>query len=49
MNCQHCNAYASRERLYTLLRGGDPVAHFCCLDCCLHWAADHSAPTQEVR
>lgn len=28
---------------------GDTMpAHFCCLDCVLHWAAAHSVPTEVV-
>lgn len=23
----------------------EDLAHFCCLDCCMHWSAAHSEPT----
>lgn len=31
-----------------LSQGDDIVAHFCCLDCCMIWAAAHSAPTEVI-
>lgn len=33
---------------YILLQRDDVVGHWCCLDCVMHWTAQHSAPTETV-
>ena len=48
MNCDQCGAHACHQRLYTLNRAGRDIAHFDCLDCLTKWAANHSAPTEEI-
>jgi hypothetical protein len=33
-------------QFYILSHGADSFAHFCCLDCVMHWTAQHSSPTE---
>lgn len=32
--------------VYDIYNDAEPIAHLCSLDCLMHWAAAHSAPTE---
>lgn len=56
MHCdaEGCDSWQKGERsdcFVAVIHAGsnDPIAHACCLDCLMRWAAKHSSPTLRLE
>jgi hypothetical protein len=55
MHCDNCGHWQKESSgpttfLSVIPCGSDyAIAHVCCVDCLMHWAAKHSAPTVRVE
>lgn len=56
LHCDREGCYSRQRKdnavhggFYSLKQGGESVAHFCCLDCAMHWCGAHSVPTEVAQ
>ncbi len=55
MHCDRdsCDTWARTDSMgasdfVTVVSDGEVLAHCCCIDCLMQWAATHSEPTQVI-